>query len=195
MANSEELKDVFTRDDLCKILGIRPEEDYDFDCGWMYEGLENVRAEAVERYLMDEAQDPEDPTEAELEAAKEHADDQVMLACQAEEDEHLSKIKSANLSAIETFFGHVGLDLIPKDEHDWEFGIEPAVSWEDSLKDIIQIINGIGMFYVSSVPEFLEVNCCEDAREAVLTHLHYIASYSSVYGGASPSALVDRNLR
>jgi hypothetical protein len=187
----EEIKDVFTLDELASILGLRPLEDYEFEPYFSSANFNTYIAD----YLNDNAADAEDPTPEEAEAAEEYAREIVQKGMDAESDEAYQNVRNANLSAIETCFEHADLDLIPQDKNDWEFKIRPSQAWEQSLKCVVAIINGCGDFGHMSSKEFLEVNCCDDAREGVLTHLGYIKYCSDVYGGASPRRLVDIHLR
>ena len=84
-------------------------------------------------------------------------------------------------------------DLNVTQQNPNRYKVTPKTDWKTSLKKIIETINGIGMFHFSSVKEFLDSGPYTP-REGVLTHLHYLADYGSVYGEASLKHQFESNL-
>lgn len=72
--------------------------------------------------------------------------------------------------------------------------IFPNNSWRDSLKQLIEIINGIGHFHFGSVVEMLESGPY-GLREAVAAHYTYLKRYHEVYGSSSPERIFEQNFR
>jgi hypothetical protein len=98
-------------------------------------------------------------------------------------------------AADELFEVH-GLTLIPdgSDRRPFKFQIKPKVSWNDAAKKIVETINGVGYFWFQSLEEFLDSGPYT-AREAVLSHLHYIPQYPDVYGTPSARTIYDHSFR
>ena len=73
------------------------------------------------------------------------------------------------------------------------YKVVPTTDWKTSLKEIIDTINGVGMFEFNSIKEFLESGPYT-LREGVLTHLHYLEDYGRVYGGSTLQRQFEKNL-
>jgi len=106
----------------------------------------------------------------------------------------------AVMSAAENLFGKHHLELIAvpmkrKSVRPYEYRVQPKTSWDAALKQIIETINGVGMFHFSSAREFLDSGPYASARIGVLTHLHHIKDYPRVYGGTSAQHLYERAFR
>lgn len=69
--------------------------------------------------------------------------------------------------------------------------VQPKTTWRDSLKEIIETINGVGYFYFHSVDEFLDSGPYGE-EEGVMTHLHWVKRYPDVYGDTSIRWMIDR---
>lgn len=65
------------------------------------------------------------------------------------------------------------------------FKIVPLESWNDAVRRIMYVINGLGEFLYKGVNHFL-TSGPYTARQAVLSHLHYVKEYYNVYGGSTP---------
>lgn len=95
-------------------------------------------------------------------------------------------------------FEQHGLKLVEKkrkgQRYPYEYKIVPEKSWEDAAGAIIDTINGVGMFYFSSVKEFLESGPYT-ARQAVLSHLHWMKERASVYGTTSAERMFENHWR
>jgi uncharacterized protein YpuA (DUF1002 family) len=72
--------------------------------------------------------------------------------------------------------------------------IYEETTWEDSAKKILELINGYGQFYFSSLEDFLESGPFT-VKEAVLEHLSYLKFYGKIYGDASPEQMFERYYR
>lgn len=72
--------------------------------------------------------------------------------------------------------------------------VQPVVSWKDSANEIIETINGVGMFEFLSVKEFLESGPYTPMM-AVMNHLHWIPDWVRVYGRGTAADLVYQKLR
>lgn len=100
----------------------------------------------------------------------------------------------AVVSVAQDLFQNYGLTLIPKDDSrgvpefrrslPHHFKVMPETSWNDAAEKILETINGVGLFEFRSLRDFLDSGPYT-AREAVLSHLHYIRRYPDVYGGPS----------
>lgn len=106
----------------------------------------------------------------------------------------------AVVSASESLFGEHYLDIVPasakrKGVRPHEYKIVPTKGWDAALKQIIETINGVGMFHFSSAKEFLDSGPYATARIGVLTHLHHMKDYPRVYGGSSAQSLYERAWR
>lgn len=75
----------------------------------------------------------------------------------------------------------LGFNIIKKKGH--ESGIRITSSnWRASAAKILDTLNGVGVFYASSLKEFYETTSVKSYKELVLSHLHYILDYPKVYG-------------
>lgn len=132
-------------------------------------------------------------SEEEAEEARQKAEGEAQT-------EIYSKWHGGVLAAAEQLFGEHELELVPlRPKHrgslPYEFRVVPKTSWNDSLKLIIETINGVGYFHFSSPKEFLSSGPYASARIGVLTHLHHIKDHPAVYGGTSASSIFDRSWR
>ncbi len=129
-------------------------------------------------------------SESESEAAREAAEGEA-------QSEVYGKWHGGVLAAAESLFEEHGLTLVPigKGLRPFEFRICPVKGWKDSLRAVIETINGVGYFYFSSPREFLDSGPYASARVGVLTHLHWIKDHPAVYGGTSAERLFERAFR
>jgi len=129
-------------------------------------------------------------TEEEAEKARDAAEQQAS-------DEIYENYANALVSTVNHFFGEHGLTVVPVRPHvaiPFEYRIVPEKSWSDAAEAIIDTINGVGTFHFSSLQDFMDSGPYT-AKQAVLKHLHWIQARSKVYGGSSPRAYFDRQLR
>ena len=185
MAKRTKTSDTFTFDELCRAVGLKAS----------YEGMD----ELVERnhdyifgagdyaYMqaIEDGEDEDKANEAREEAQME-ADDEISTA-----------YINAAIETIENALGeHFALDLTEvkgRNNEGMRWKITPLRTWRESLGYIVETINGVGLFRFDSIREFLNSGPYTE-REGVLTHLHYLADYGSVYGDKSLQRTFDDNL-
>ncbi len=71
-------------------------------------------------------------------------------------------------------------DLIISQEKGKYF-ISPRISWRNAASQVLELINGIGMFHFSSLSEFLGSGPYSP-KESVMNHIHHLSSHNEVYG-------------
>lgn len=102
------------------------------------------------------------------------------------------------IAAADQLFRYHYLELIPikgTGRYPYEFKVVPKTTWDSALGQIIETINGVGMFHFASAREFLDSGPYSTPRIGVLTHLHHIASYPAVYGDYSAKRTFERSFR
>ena len=108
-------------------------------------------------------------------------------------NELYSKYVAAVEKIAEALLNEHGLMLV-KDEEKHTYKIMPRLNWKDAANKIRETINGVGYFYFDNVGEFLRSGPYT-ARQATLTHLHWIKRWYDVYGDGSAQGRLDRALR
>jgi hypothetical protein len=127
-------------------------------------------------------------------ASEEDAEKRALDAESEELGEACDRYRSAVLSVAEKLFKEHKLSLTEMKRDRFRFRVTPDETWRDAAREIIQTINGVGMFRFESVREF----CASGPwtpKEAVLGHLHWIADWPDVYEGTKARSMVDRALR
>lgn len=105
----------------------------------------------------------------------------------AQSDEDYRRWKRAIEAALDYLFERHGLEMREETTEEGSVVIlEPAKSWGDAAKAVIETISGVGYFSFANVREFLESGPYT-TKQAVLAHLDSISRYPEVYG--------DRSLR
>lgn len=140
-------------------------------------------------------------------ASEENAQEAGFAAERASQDERYHQWHDAVTSAVEHEFSEHGLTLVPRigegrssrelpalRRYPWEYRVVPTTSWMDAARKIMMTINGVGQFEFRNVREFLESGPWT-AREAVLTHLHWMKDRAEVYGDKSALGRYERALR
>lgn len=121
-------------------------------------------------------------------------DDEALLAgCEAESaevDEYYERYSHALLRAADRLFGNHQLKISETEEG---YQVTPKTSWRNSLKAMIETINGVGYFHFSSVQNLLDSGPYSE-EEAVINHLHWISSYPAVYGDTTANREIERSL-
>lgn len=121
-------------------------------------------------------------------------DEQREAAIQKCEDEvrsdYFHTYHNALISAVDDAFDKADIAVVPRgkyknNRYPFEYKFEPKTSWADSASKILDIINGVGEFEFANLKEFLQSGPYT-AREAVLSHIGYVADYHDVYGDTSP---------
>jgi hypothetical protein len=134
--------------------------------------------------------------------SEEEAEEFAQRAEREELDEQMRQYVGAVESAAEYLYGqHKLVVTIPTKIVDGEevqiwdkIRIEPAETWRAAAAEIMETINGVGMFHYWSVKEFLDSGPYTPC-EAVMEHLGYIKRYPDVYGGQSAQGMVDSSMR
>ena len=185
MAKRTKTSDTFTFDELCRAVGLKAsyegmDELVEFNIHYTFEQGDYAYMQAIE--------DGEDEDKAE--GAREEAHMEV-------DDEIRTAYINAAIETIENALGeHFALDLTEvkgRNNEGMRWKITPLRTWRESLGYIVETINGVGLFRFDSIREFLNSGPYTE-REGVLTHLHYLADYSSVYGDKSLQRTFDDNL-
>jgi hypothetical protein len=174
------ISDIVTVDDLAGQFGAEHIDSFDERVSMNSETYGYVYREALARGM----------TEEEAEEAARRAEDE-------EREEAVGRYADAITSVADRLYGEHGLELVPRNPRGgraWEFKVVPRISWEDAANHIRETINGVGQFYFESLRDFLESGPWT-ARQAVLSHLHWIADWPRVYGSGTASSMVDRQLR
>ena len=129
---------------------------------------------------------------------EEKAEKAAMKAEQEEQDDRYREYHDCVERVAEELFAEHRLKLTPKHSGErtpYEYEIEPKKDWKDAALAIMNTINGVGMFEINSLKEFLEYGPYRSAKEAVFEHLGQIRHWPEVYGGGSPQQMVERCLR
>lgn len=131
--------------------------------------------------------------------SEEEAEQAAMKAEQAERDEAVTKYMDAITAVADDLYGKHGLTLVPirprkGASRPYEYKVVPEKSWEDAAGHIMQTINGVGLFEYSDLRDFLRAGPWT-AREAVLSHLGWIADWPAVYEGRKARFMVERRMR
>lgn len=184
------VSDTFTFDQLCAAVDLKASYEGAMDLiernvHYSDEARKYAYEQAIEDEL-DEEDAEEKGMDAEVEAQAEIANAYVDSAVSTIEDQ-LSEHFALNLIEV-TKKDKKGK---PTEERRWQ--IKPLRTWKESLKLIVETINGVGYFHFNSVREFLDSGPYTE-REGCLTHLHYLAQHGDVYGGQSLERQFERSL-
>lgn len=174
------LKDTFKFGDLCEIFDLKSPDNLDFDGDFGYAYYYHDALAKAEREGMD---NPE-----------EYAEEKAMEAEQEERDAQYTKYKDGCAHVIDEIAANFHLEFVPMKTNAWTYKVTPVKDWRDAAKEIRECVNGYGPWYFTSVKEFLDSGPYT-ARQAVLSHLHWMARYGEVYGGGSPQQQLARYLR
>ena len=164
-----ESKDMLTREEVCSLLGVKS-----FDAFYeTYEGW------VLEHHWEKTAGIPEETTE--WEAASEESSDYTGNA--------LSQAwEAAFKAAVKVLEEAFRLSL--KESDDRLHITSP--SWEASAQEVIECINGYGLFHFQDVDDLIRSGPYEGAKGATLSHLHWIQEWGAVFGDDSPRRAFDR---
>jgi len=154
-----------------KFPTIEALEDTNEDFVWEngHAAMEYAYSEAIRRGATEKA------AEAAAESAREEAE--------GEAQDEIFKLWKKNFETIQGWYEFHGLDL--EYENIDEAFVTPEISWEDAAERIRESINGYGEFEFNDLQEFLSSGPYTP-REAVESHLHWIARAPAVYGGPHP---------
>lgn len=119
----------------------------------------------------------------------------------AQEEVYASWYDAVEYVADQLFEEH-GLELRPMpvkrrgvvDERPFVFKIVPMNSWNDAADKLRETVNGVGYFHYNNLREFL-VAGPYTARQAALSHLHWIKDFPAVYGGQGPRQMYEARWR
>lgn len=124
-------------------------------------------------------------------ATQEEAEERGMQAEQEVLDEEFKKVVNAIEGVADKLFAEHGLVLTPVK---YGYKITPEKSWNDAATLVMDTINGVGQFEFRNLREFLDSGPYT-ARQAVLSHLHWIKRRPDVYGDRSAETLYYAALR
>jgi hypothetical protein len=101
-------------------------------------------------------------------------------------------------NTVKPLFNKHGLNLVPvsvcgTDRTPYEYHVMPIKDWADVCLNLIETINGVGYFHFNNLTEFLNSGPCT-AKEAALSHLHWICRYPEVYGDESSIRTYKRSI-
>lgn len=176
------LKDKLNIDELAALLKLPTWEkldDYNFDYYW------EAGAKWVER--------KEGESEADFEQRQMDAEAEVR-------DDLFNRWYDAVHGAAEEIFDQHDLALEPiqhprhHSDRPYEYRIVSRASWEDAAEKIRGTIDGVGEFTFYTLRAFLESGPYT-ARQAVLSHLHWMKRRPEVYGTSSAKSLYEHNFR
>ena len=107
------------------------------------------------------------------------------------EEELTNELYDHYKSAIEFVLEDILNDVDAKYEQvKGRYQIVPQVDWRAVAREVMEIINGIGIVYAGQdVEEFLEISAYTNYRDLVKAHLGYLKRRPSVYGGPSLESL------
>ena len=179
------VSDTFTFDRLCSAFGMEAGmEDY-----------ENLYERNIDYFfsIQDEAEkearrDGKDPAEAEeigAEAAAE-ANDRMYGGYEAAAVGAIEKM-------AEEFFDLNVIEIKATPKTPTTYKVKPIKSWKQSGEKIVEAINGVGYFYFQNFKDLMRSGPYTE-REAVLSHLHYLADVGSIYGAVSLQRKFDDDL-
>lgn len=111
-----------------------------------------------------------------------------------ESKEYYDKWKSAAEYAANYYTELHGMNLTYHSENDTVDIVENRC-WRAVADKIKETINGVGIFYYSSVEEFKDSIPAQSYEETAVSHLHWIKRYGDVFGEASPKQMFEHRLR
>lgn len=171
----EKLKDTFDISEIAGLLGVPNPDEFEYNG----DAYHFTFMESIKEGLSDS-----------------EAEEKAQTAEQDEQDEQFHQIYDAIESVAGTFFEYHGLELnkIVSGKRSGMYRVTPVKDWLYTASCIRQTVNGVGYFYFATDSDFLDSGPYT-ARQAVLTHLHWIKYYAEVYGESSPKAQYRRHLR
>lgn len=187
------VENKITWNQMAKLLGVKTPEDkseevyenvISGDFGWLHK---EVREDLTREY---EGEDS--PTEDEIDQEMANREEIIIQDECAEAD---IEYRRAIRYVMEKLCNAHDLCLIDNEDGE-SFFVEPAEGdWKNAASKIIQTINGVGYFEFDSIETFIDCGPYEDAEQAVLSHLHWIAEWPNVYEGTKAKSMVERQLR
>jgi hypothetical protein len=111
-----------------------------------------------------------------------------------ERDEYYKQWKNAIESAIESVLSPHGLTLICEDKGKYSIG-KTCKTWKEVAENVIDTINGVGMFYFNNVEEFKSCGPYKSYCEAVFNHIHWMCRRSEVYGDRGYQSVYENSWR
>ncbi len=172
----KKVSDIFDLDGLARAFGLKADLD-DF----MEANIDNIAQRG--HYVYNDAIRG-GKTDRQAEKVREEAEGEA-------HDEIGKAYISAIFDTIEKEAEKFHLTVIQQKPN--RYKVVPTTDWKTSLREIIDTINGVGMFEFNTIKEFLESGPYT-LREGVLTHLHYLADYGHVYGGSTLQRQFEKNL-
>lgn len=158
-------KNTITVDDMCRQLGIETVEDFDLRT------MDNCQCHSKG----DEVWDP---------YACKYVVAEYDYTCESCSFDYRGKVIQFYSQLLEKF------DLkLDGDESNLTWKIVPKRGWFRAAKELIETINGYGIFHFGSVSEGIRSGPYEGSRGFVLNHLGWIPEYYNVYEGSKASSM------
>ena len=174
----KQLSNKITFDQLCSLLGVSSLSDLEEDFFRNQSGASYSFAYSCAIQS--------DKSEEEAEEIAREAEGQDL-------GEYTNKYILAVESVAGALFNFHYLNLI-ETKTELTYRIVPMHGWAKAANEIIRTINGVGMFYFSSLREFFKSGPYT-SRSAVLEHLHHIPYYYEVYEGSKARSMVEKKMR
>jgi hypothetical protein len=112
----------------------------------------------------------------------------------SERDEAWQRYHAALESTFEYLCEQHELALSPHMDRSYEYEVNPKTTWEAAADAVRHTINGVGYFHFNTLEEFMDSGPYT-AREATLSHLHWLKRWPDVYGEESVSRMMERKTR
>ncbi len=173
------------REKMAKLLGLPSWEDVDeLNWGNFADAGEYAYTEAFKEFSCEGD-----------EVAQEKAEEARESGSTVAANEMYSSYESACDRAFEVYLRYHGMEFTAAEGEAWMLEITPLESWEKSAACVRETIEGVGMFGYDSLEDFIGSSSCEDARDVVESHLHWLKRYGEVYGNDSPIRIYERSFR
>lgn len=166
------MPDTFTFDGLCAAFGLKASRDGLLDL--IDRNFDYIVS------MFDEIEDEDERMEAQSEIES------------AFVDAYFGAAESAIEDMAEQWF-RLSITKISKEGKEDTYKVKPMKSWEDSLKPIVETMNGVGYFYFRDGKALMRSGPYT-AREAVLSHMGYLSDVGSVYEEESLERKFEKNL-
>ena len=180
------VSDTFTFDRLCSAFGLKAGmEDYEDLHERNIDYFFSIH-DGAEKEALRDGKDPAEADEIGAEAAAE-ANDRMYEGYEAAAVGAIEKM-------AEEFFDLNVIEIKGKPgKTPTTYKVKPIKSWKQSGEKIVEAINGVGYFYFRDFKDLMRSGPYTE-REAVLSHLHYLADIGSIYGTTSLQRKFDDDL-
>lgn len=118
----------------------------------------------------------------------EEAEEKAQEAEQEERDDEFKKYMQSILNTIRYLLNFHDIELETRNKRYYL----TSKSWKETAEKVKETINGMGPFYYESVKAFKDVGPYKNYCEAVMSHLHWLKDYPTVYGDTSYRRIYER---